>query len=376
MIGRFFNGNLIAAALIYVGATMATVSAGPAVPVEALSAQKVTLSTTIEGRSFDLDAHVISPPGSGPFPLAVVTHGSPRSSSARRRMTTSSFMGQAQEFARRGYLTVIVMRRGYGKSEGQWFEEYGQCDFPYYDKAAATSGRDIRAAIEEVLKRPDVDPTRILVVGRSAGGIGTVALTAENPPGLVAAINFAGGRGSRRDGEVCSEGDLIDAFGTFGKTSRVPTLWVYAENDGYFNPYLARKFHEAFTEAGGRADLIQTGPFGREGHNLFSKAGIEIWRPLVDTFLRKVGLPTWDTPPPLPETPDIAPPDGLSEKGRRHWKRYLDAPNHKVFVKSPNSSSFGWRSGRDSIEDAKAGALSRCRAGDCEVMSIDGSAPK
>lgn len=50
-----------------------------------------------------------------------------------------------------------------------------------------------------------------------------------------------GGRGSRDDHEVCNEDGLVQAFASFGKTSRVPMLWVYATNDSYFGPDLARR---------------------------------------------------------------------------------------------------------------------------------------
>ena len=346
-----------------------------AVFADQITKEREMLSATIDDDTYALETQILRPSGPGPFPLAVVTHGSPRGSSGRRRMTTNTYVPQAMEFAQRGYLTAIVLRRGYGKSEGRWFEEYGECDFPYYDKAAATTAEDILGAIAVLKKRPDVDGTRILVVGKSAGGIGAVALAAKNPPGIVATINFAGGRGSRSHGEVCSEGELVDAYEKFGETARIPTLWVYAENDGFFNPRLARKFHEAFTGAGGSAELIQTGPYGREGHNLFSKGGIERWRPMVDDFLRKTGLPTWETPPPLPVTLNIAPPEGLSERGKGRWLRYLDGPDNKAFAKSRSSPRFGWRTGRDTIEEAKASALGYCKVDDCEVISVNGSAP-
>ena len=74
----------------------------------------------------------------------------------------------------------------------------------------------------------------MIAVGHSAGGFASVALSADPPPGLVAAISFAGGRGSRADDEVCSEDALVKAFATFGKTSRIPLLWVYAANDRFF----------------------------------------------------------------------------------------------------------------------------------------------
>ena len=79
----------------------------------------------------------------------------------------------------------------------------------------------------------------VIAAGVSTGGFATVALTAQAPPGLVAAISFAGGRGSNADFAICNPADLFDAFRDFGKHSRTPMLWVYAENDRYFWPALA-----------------------------------------------------------------------------------------------------------------------------------------
>jgi len=123
-------------------------AAGEAPPIDAVQKEMVTLSVTIDGDDYDLEAQVLTPPGDGLRPLAIVTHGSPRRASSRRKMTTHQYFHRAMEFARRGYVTAIVMRRGYGRSEGHWYEEYGECDFPYYDKAAFTTASDIIAAID------------------------------------------------------------------------------------------------------------------------------------------------------------------------------------------------------------------------------------
>ncbi len=40
----------------------------------------------------------------------------------------------------------------------------------------------------------------------------------------------------------------------FGSRTRVPTLWLYAENDSLFGPELVRGMHEAYVKAGGRVD--------------------------------------------------------------------------------------------------------------------------
>lgn len=183
-----------------------------------------------------------------------------------------------------------------------------------------------------------------------------------------------GGRGLRSHGEVCSEGELVDAYEKFGETARIPTLWIYAQNDGLFNPRLAGKFHEALIGAGGITELIQTTTYDREGYTLFNKGGIERWRPMVNDFLRKTGLPNRETPPPLPMVLDIVPPEGLSERGKQRWLRYLDSADNKAFAKSRSSSYFGWRTGRNKIEEAKKDALEYCKADDCEVISVNGSA--
>ena len=106
--------------------------------------------------------------------------------------------------------------------------------------AASQSASDLRAAIEAMRSRTDVSTNGMIAVGVSAGGFASLALTADPPPGLAAAINFAGGRGSRADNDVCDEA-LVRAFATLGKTSRIPTLWIYAQNDKFFGPELVRR---------------------------------------------------------------------------------------------------------------------------------------
>jgi hypothetical protein len=63
-------------------------------------------------------------------------------------------------------------------------------------------------------------------------------------------------------------------------------LWIYSENDTYFGPALAKRMHEAYTAAGGKADLHVLPPFGSDGHFLIDAAeGVPLWEPLVSRFL-------------------------------------------------------------------------------------------
>ena len=266
-----------------------------------------------EAGSRGLEAFMVRPNDSGAHPLALITHGTPREGARRGEISALKFVPQAREFARRGWTTVIVVRRGYGTSGGSYAEEGRACSsHPDYYDVGKESAKDLRFSIGYLSRIPQVDASRILSVGISAGGFANVALTANPPPGLVAAISFAGGRGSRRPDEVCNPDDLVRTFGQFGKTSRVPMLWVYAENDHFFGPQVAARFYQAFARSGGNAEFIRATAFRRDGHGLFSPGGIPIWTPMVDEFLAGQNLKLRETLLALPVTPDVAPPSALS----------------------------------------------------------------
>jgi dienelactone hydrolase len=238
-----------------------------------------------------LEALMVSPDEPGPHPLALINHGAPRVMADHQKMRPAEMLPQAREFARRGWTTVIVMRRGYGDSGGDFAEDARSCSGnPEYYGAGVEGANDLRAAIAYFSRLPEVDATRIISVGVSAGGFATVALTANPPRVWWPGISFAGGRGSRASDEVCNLQVLINAFREFGESSHVPMLWVYAENDHFFSPKMAAEFYRAFTEGGGRAQFVSTGPFGADGHHLFSADGIPIWTPIVDTFLKSQNL--------------------------------------------------------------------------------------
>ena len=135
--------------------------------------------------------------------------------------------------------------------------------------AANASAADLRAAVDAMSRRADVTTQGMIAVGVSAGGFASIALSADPPPGLAAVINFAGGRGSRADNDVCDEDALVRAFATIGKTSRIPMLWVYASNDKFFGPELVRRMHAAFTAAGGRAQFVDAPAIRRDGQRCF-----------------------------------------------------------------------------------------------------------
>jgi dienelactone hydrolase len=232
-----------------------------------------------------LETLVVRPSRTGTLPLLILAHGKSSTEAERKSQSPNILLAQAEEFAKRGWAAAIVMRRGYGHSGGEFAENIRSCQYPDYLVAAKAGARDLRTAISYLAQQSYVDPSRILAVGHSAGGLVVIALAADPPSGLVGAINFAGSMGHIVDDDICQPGMLVSTFWILGKKSRIPTLWVYAENDHSSPLPIAQSCYEQFTAAGGKAKFIAAPPYGKDGHYLFSRAGIPLWTRYVDEFL-------------------------------------------------------------------------------------------
>lgn len=234
-----------------------------------------------------IDVTVFRPPGDGPFPLLVLSHGSPRSVEDRRRAGRQRLVAQSEAFVAMGFAVVVPTRRGYGESGGAWAETYGSCNSPDYHAAGLETARDLRAAVDAVRGEPWAGK-RVVLAGQSAGGFGSVAASSIRFEGLVAVVNFAGGRGSRGPDAVCAEERLVEAMARYGERARVPELWIYSENDRFFGPDLASRMHQAFVRAGGVAELVRAPATGLDGHGYFALRPDD-WSPRVEAFLTRVG---------------------------------------------------------------------------------------
>lgn len=260
-----------------------------ALPAQAAPAETVMRVPVVSGvEQAYIDVTVFRPEGAGPFPVLVLSHGSPRSAEARRAEGRQRLAAQSERFVAMGFAVLVPTRRGYGESGGQWAEAYGRCGAPDYFSAGLETARDLRAALDAVRGEPWADTGRIVLAGQSAGGFGSVAAASTGIEGLVGVVNFAGGRGSLSPGEVCGEERLVDAMARYGSRARVPSLWIYSRNDNYFGPRLARRMHEAFIQSGGRAEFFEAPATGLDGHGYFARA-MDDWAPRVEGFLTRIG---------------------------------------------------------------------------------------
>jgi len=325
-------------------------------------------------RSVELEAMVVRPDDGVAHPLAVLNHGSPRSADDRATMSPYRMWPQAVAFARRGWAVVVPTRRGYGASQGDWAEGYGSCSNPDYAAAGRQGASDIAAVARYMSGQSYVSKGKWISVGHSAGGFATVALAAEAPSDLAAAIAFAPGRGSTAPDEVCGEQQLVAAFAQYGTTSRVPLLWVAADNDHFFGPRLVPLLTGAFSSAGGKLTFVKTAAFGDDGHQLFTAAsGMPIWSPIVDRFLAANDLALRDRLIDV-TLPNVAAPAGLNSNGRDTFKTYLESGPNKAFAVADGGSRFGWATGRRTADDARKAALDYCTSGTtakCRVVNVN-----
>jgi dienelactone hydrolase len=170
----------------------------------------------------------------------------------------------------------------------------GGCPNPNYVRGGIETARDIDAVVNYATELSFVRHAGVVVVGQSAGGWGAIAYNGVAHPKVAAFVVMAGGRGGHLHNQPnsnCRPDLLADAAGKFGKTATTPMLWVYATNDSFFAPSIARALWNAFTAAGGKADLEQPGPFANDGHRLFfGTDGSKVWGPLVERYLAERGV--------------------------------------------------------------------------------------
>ncbi len=253
------------------------------------------------GSTLNLSTELFKPAGPGPFPVLVYAHG--RSGTQQERSALVEVVPRQflNFWLARGVAVVAPARPGYGKTGGadreipghRW-DGNGNCSgVPNVERVASTAAAAISATIGWVREQPWAIGTKILLAGNSVGGLTSVAVAATNPTGMVAYINFAGGIAGNPDqapGKSCAPDKIRDAFAAYGKTTRSPSLWLYAPNDKFWGPDMPRQWHTAYAAGGSATEFFATPPVpGTDGHELIF-VGRELWSASVEAFLTRIGF--------------------------------------------------------------------------------------
>lgn len=318
------------------------------------------------------------PQGDGPFPIVIMNHGRDGSAEKRAQPPRQRYTSVARYWIRRGFAVFVPTRLGYGETGLDPDPEFqGACASAEYGRPLAVTVEQIAATAKFARTLPWVDAKRLIVMGQSAGGFGSIGASAANLPGLVAAINFAGGRGGnpeKNPGKPCAPEQLAALYGQAGKNAKAPMLWLYAQNDKYWGPQWPGTWHAAYVKAGGRAELKTFPPVSEDGHTLLNR-GFRLWRPVVDQFMAKLGVqpPKSDNAPPatsfariddagkLPYVKDTVKTDG--------YQKFLDADLPRAFAIA-STGGWSWRTG----ENAPKEALERCEQNakqSCRLYAVD-----
>lgn len=255
-------------------------------PVKVSDAYGKTIEQTIKVTVFWDDANP------RPAPVMVLNHGRSAEAVERAEMGRARYLKSSRYFVAQGFIVAVPTRIGYGVTGGEDVEDSGGCSAKRYEPGYAAALAQTEAVLGAVRSRPGVDRDRAVIVGQSFGGTTAIAAAARNLPGVVAAINFAGGGGGNpktQPRRPCAPQRLERLFGQYGATARIPTLWIYTENDQYLGAVHPREWFEAFKAAGGMGEFEQFPPQGEDGHALFVQHP-ETWQPRVRAFLAQVGF--------------------------------------------------------------------------------------
>jgi dienelactone hydrolase len=321
------------------------------------------LRVTIGGKIVRLEALAVRRAGTdGLLPVALIAHGKPMTQGRMSDQHARDYRMQARDVARRGWLAVVVMRRGFGNSDGPQPVPVSCASESLVERFGADAD-DMQAALEAITKRKDADSTRMIAIGVSAGGAAMTALSARNPVGLRAVVNVSGGLRF----ESCPKEELlVGAFRAYGLRSRIPSLWLYAKNDSFFGPDLVERMRTAFLEGGGDSKLVMFEPEGKDGHQIFGTTrGRMKWLPEMDSFLRYLKLPTWTHA----DITALMQKLDLKERSRGSMERYVAGPSEKALAREKGGSHMSYSHSR-SLEEARKHAQDSCQRTKpvCEIV--------
>ena len=331
-------------------------------PYPDLIEEHTFLTFSGERGTFRLEALIVRPAkAEGKLPIALITHGKNLKAEENQQLRADFYAPQARDFAARGWLTVVVIRRGYGESDGipgvSRGAAYMSCQNADLVRGFDIEADDLAAALQVIAARPDADASRVIAVGQSLGGGAVLAFAARRPAGLIGVVNVSGGVWRSDGNGICDFDALVAAMTHFGSRTQVPTLWLYAENDSLFPPDLVARMHAAYTDAGGVAKLWMFPPILNDGHNLFADFGGRVkWLNALDRFFKANRMPNAN----MARVDDVMSTVKLADRTRPAVEEYFSTPAPKLLVVSASRRTAYWIANPTDIDGARKRVLARC----------------
>ena len=324
-------------------------------------------------------ATVLRPEAQGPFGAIILNHGVSASARERARESSDLLINAAAVFARRGYVVVMPLRRGFGATGGDMAEDPGSCSNPDYRTAESNAADDVMAAYDYARSLPYVDGNRMMLAGQSAGGmVALYTAGTRQPQGLQAVLAFAAGRGGDPEinpGIPCAIEPVARIFDTVGKQIRVPVLMNYAENDLFFSPKISRQWFERLNASWSDAEYALQPSFGKDGHYLFGDTlGVRYWLPTVETFLARHSITFARLDATDPERAPLLAlervPNIKSDACKSLYRAFLESPGPRAYAVS-GDGRCGFAGGLQDARDVAVKQCSNVAKSNCMLYAVD-----
>lgn len=197
------------------------------------------------------------PDGTGPFPAVLYIHGGNGASG------WGDVDGNCDALARAGYVGSAVTSLEESMSDPT-------------STIGDLSLEIVMKGLEDLLRNPDVDPSRIGLLGFSHGALLALEAAIEDRAAIKVAVLMA---------PTDEDGYLDDVLESVEDLEASVFLLV-SENDVVRKDHvsIATKIKTALTTAGKSVESKVYPPFGEDGHELFFEVRDEYWNDVIDFF--------------------------------------------------------------------------------------------
>jgi dienelactone hydrolase len=250
--------------------------------------ERIRFLCSIDGKDYHLEAMLYFPvDGKNRHPLIIMTHGRNGPNPAIDNREVFRYRPLNEALASRGFLVMMVVRRGYGDSDGP-DSEYRESP----EESGLAGAKDMKAAVDYMSTKSYVQKDRIVIIGQSQGGWIALAASTLRIEGVLGAVNISGAinfRGASGNSirSATVEDQLNNSAMIYGKLSKAPTLWIYAENDNHL-PGTIKRWFDSFIKAGGKGELVIKPPYKDRGHAIVNEPDLYIDDIL--NFFKEIGF--------------------------------------------------------------------------------------
>lgn len=230
-----------------------------------------------------LEMTIDRPDDNKQYPVLLLTHGRHGPYPEKNSNTYAYFRKVNRRFLAERLIVVHVVRRGFGLSEGSVMDEYKATPF----EAGMEMVKDIEQALTYMKSKTYVMKNNFVIGGHSQGGWAALSAASAKLNGVACIINFSGatnysnaprGIGWQRGANADMTRDCIQ----LGKTSTIPSLWIYGDAEPNRTVDETEKMFLEYTREGGKAKLILLPGIH---HDTINPNAQELWAKQFHDFL-------------------------------------------------------------------------------------------